>query len=56
MKHQNYRKIRLNSTTFVDSQSEPWSLNVGSNPGFTEKLDGRKGFEKIKAAQWVKPH
>jgi hypothetical protein len=23
-----------------DSQSEPWSSDVGSIPGFTQKLDG----------------
>jgi len=46
-----------------DSQSEPWSLDVGSNPGFTYKtrwkdglLDGRKNNEKIKAVKWGKLH
>jgi len=26
-----------------DSQSEPWSSDVGLNPGFTSKLDGKDG-------------
>ena len=25
----------------VDSRSEPWSSDVGSNPDFTSKLDGK---------------
>jgi len=26
-----------------ESRSKPWSLDMGSNPGFPEKLDGRHG-------------
>jgi len=43
-----------------DSRSEPWSLDVGSNTGFTKKLDGKMDYliadkSNIKAAKWDKP-
>ncbi len=46
-----------------DSQSEPWSSDVGSIPGFTYKLDGyhgpldgRKRTKIIKTAKRGKSH
>ncbi len=47
--------------TAEDSQSEPWPLDMGSNPGFTQKLNGKNGSLNcgktvIKTAKQGKSH